>query len=601
MCAIAGVLRLVRGTPPEGAVEGMLSQMMCRGPDGGGAFSSGDIELGHRRLTIIDSQGGAQPFFSEDGQVVVIFNGEIYNHRDLRRDLTAKGHHFHGYSDGEVISHLYEEYGAAFPQHLDGMFAIAVYDFVREELFLTRDRTGEKPLFYLFADSCLYFASTIRALLSVAPPRRRLSKQGLLGYFAHTQPAPPATLFEGVYKLLPAHLARIDVEGHLRLQPYWMLDCTQKTQTPIRDVIGALDEVLGHSVELMLQADYPIGLTLSGGIDSSLVLTYAHRHIGNRLSCFSLGAAGPADEEFERAATVAASYGISPHRFTVTKTRWQDMVSAMRCFDEPVNVYDSVYLLHHSAAIAESHRVVLTGNGADEAFGGYEGYLHFLRNVSCKRSEKHVLDGLLTSMLQGFIQEDIRLLYDSNMTRFGIDYDVQGHLSPLLALANYDDPVDARLLYDMFFGMAHSASLTDVVGMAYGVEYRSPFLARQVIEFAAALPTQWKVDMAGPIRTKVALRTLAASRLPEPIASAPKLGCGHFVDRFELMRTEWRTDIEDSLRRNSDVLLGYISYDKATALWRSFVAGAVRGNDQRRVLKLAMLLAWLDAWQDSLA
>ena len=602
MCGLAGAVRF-DGLDPryEATIERMLETMVRRGPDGAGLHSEACVALGHRRLVLLDAEGGAQPFYSEDSRVVVVFNGEIYNHRELRRTLDAKGHRFAGYSDGEVIAHLYEEHGSDFVRHLDGMFAIALYDREMPRLILARDRTGEKPLLYMEMDGTFVFASTVRALFTVPGSRRRLDAAGVLGYFAHTQPAAPATLFQGVQRVPPAHTLELRAGGLMLIRPYWTIDFTRKLGGSFDEAAEQLDMVLQSAVDSTIDSDFPPALTLSGGVDSSLVLACMSKRFATPVACFSLGSATPGDEEFQRAEIAAATYGTSPERFVVRHTSYADMVDAMRSFDEPVNVYDSIYLLQHSEQIAKTHRVALTGNGADEVFGGYDGYLDYLAQYRSRSIGKKAADAAIAGFLRAAIDADADDLYSQKGACFAADYSVEEHLSSMLSLAQYEDALDARMYYDLFFGMSHSVSLADTVGMAHSLEYRSPFLSRMVVEFAASVPVHWKVSDASGGSTKILLKSVAAKYFPRQLMGAPKLGCGHFIDRFELMRSQWRMDVETAISRHADLLRDHLCAERALKLWRSFVSGEIVGHRRRRPLKLAMFLAWLDAHADSMA
>lgn len=595
MCGIAGAV-CFDGLPSRAhrVVGEMTSAVAQRGPDGEGAYRDRYVSLGHRRLAIVDVADGRQPFCNEDGTIVVVFNGEIYNHRALRAELVKLGHRLSSECDGEVIAHLYEAYGDAFLSRIAGMFAFALYDRRRRQLILARDRTGEKPLYHARVGAVLYFASTIKALLHACGTSPTLCRQGLLGYFAHTQPVAPATVFEQVGKLPAGHAMAIGPGDASEIKPYWQLSYCRKAHMSPGAAQEALDCVLREAVTSCLDSDHPLALTLSGGIDSSLVLGYAvDAPQSAPPTCHTLGA-HEEDEEFARADTVAQQFGLATRRFCITGTTYLDMVAALRAFDEPLNVYDGVYLLQHSRYIARSHRVALTGNGADELFGGYGSYLSW-------GTSPHANDGpapdprrSIELMLASAIERDAAQLYGAAMGRFAREYDVAAHMSCMHAVAEYDTAVDARLCYDLFLGMSHCASLGDTVGMSFGLEYRSPFLHPSVIEFAAALPGYAKLCSLSHA-TKVVLRAVAQRRISSMRADAPKLGCGHHIDRYALMRSAWRPDIESALHRHRALLASYLEPTKVQALWSSFCEGRTGIEAERRALKLVMFVAWLDA------
>jgi asparagine synthase (glutamine-hydrolysing) len=593
MCGIAGVACFSGLSPSAPRIVGAMTKSIAyRGPDGEGNFFDKHVSFGHRRLAILDAQGGGQPFYSEDGKVVVTFNGEIYNHRALRTRLRNLGHRMHGYCDGEVLPHLYEEYGTAFPQHLDGMFSVAIYDEREKRLILARDRTGEKPLYYVLRHGTLYFASSVGALWHTPDLKPALSTQGIVGYFAHTQALSPASMFDHVSKLPAGHFLSFGDGGIETIAPYWQLNCCEKIRVPYEEAVESLDLLLGTAVETSLDGDYPIALTLSGGVDSSLVLSYAQEAAsGVPPACFSLGA-HDADEEFERAQFVARAHGLEIDRFLIPETTYGDIVAALRSFDEPVNVYDSIYLLEHSRHIAARYRVAITGNGADEAFGGYAGYLTWASPDATSRHANPRVE--IELFLARTIAADANQLFNAQTARYCLEYDASLHLAPLNAVACYDTAVDGRLCYDLFVGMSHCASLGDVVGMAHALEYRSPFLRRSILEFAASLPVEWKV-CARTRSNKPILKTLAQRRIPRFQSLSPKLGCGHNVDRCALMRQNWRADVESALVRTRELTACFLDPDKVSQLWTAFVSGRTTPDVERRALKLMLLVAWIEA------
>jgi asparagine synthase (glutamine-hydrolysing) len=595
MCAIAGVVHF-QGLASEeaGRVSLMLGAMAHRGPDGEGQYSDNFVSFGHRRLILLDAEGGQQPFFSRDRHIVVIFNGEIYNHQVLRQSLQSKGYTFDGYSDGEIIAHLYELYGIAFLSKLDGMFAMGIYDARRQHVFLARDRTGEKPLFYTMAGGKLYFASSIRPLIDLGATSPTLNAKGIVQYFAYTQCAPPDTMINGIKKVPPAHFLRLRNGAQTDVIAYWNIDYTQKVSHTFEEAVDQLDNVLRSSVRATSVSDYPAALTLSGGVDSSLILAYLAEQKETSPTSFSLGSNDSSDPEFERAQRAAAWKGGTTARFVVHGTAYADMVAAMEMFDEPVGVYDSIYLLQHSYVISQSHRMALTGNGADELFGGYSSYQSYSAQeygVTTKSS----LDDMLARLMCSTVASTAGLLYNHNGKQIAREYCGQQPLRLMQDIANYDCAMDARLFYDLYFGMAHCASIGDVVGMAFGLEYRSPFLSRPVIEYAARLPAHWKANRAHVLETKIALKEVASRHFPRAWMTAPKFGCGQFIDRYELMRTRWADDVEAAISRHAELLAEIICVTQAKNLWRAFLSGKVCNDERRLPMKLAILLSWLDA------
>jgi asparagine synthase (glutamine-hydrolysing) len=299
MCGIAGILSLGSAAlPRDEELSAMIRQLHHRGPDGVGTYRAGRIGLAHARLSIIDLAGGAQPIHNEDESVWVTFNGEIFNYIELRRDLEASGHRFYTQTDTEVIVHLYEQYGEQFVAHLNGQFAIALWDARLRRLVLARDRTGIRPLFYARAAGRLLFASEVKALFAVADLPRRLDLQALGEVFTFWSPLAPRTVFEGVLSLPPGHFAVVD-EGALRIERYWDWSfpiCGALDSRSEQDCAEELRDLLIDAVRLQLRSDVPVGAYLSGGLDSSIVTSVIRNFTDTPLRTFSLTFA---DAEFD--------------------------------------------------------------------------------------------------------------------------------------------------------------------------------------------------------------------------------------------------------------------------------------------------------------
>jgi asparagine synthase (glutamine-hydrolysing) len=399
---------------------------------------------------------------------------------------------------------------------------------------------------------------------------------------------------EQVCKLPAGHFLMLDHDGKEAIAPYWRLNYCDKTRASYEEAVESLDSLLGAAVKTSLDSDHPVALTLSGGVDSSLLLAYAcGAGAGIPPACYTLGA-HHADEEFQRAHSVAQQFGAAIDRFAVPETTYGAVVQALGRFDEPVNVYDSIYLLQHSRHIAAQHRVAMTGNGADEAFGGYASYLMWPvagEDTASRTPDSRVL---IEQFLSQVIASHADELFSPQLGNYCREYDASSHLAPMHAVACYDTAIDARLCYDLFAGMSHCASLGDAVGMVCALEYRSPFLRRSVLEFAATLPVDWKVCTRTGANKPI-LKTLAQRRIPGFTALTRKLGCGHHIDRYALMRQDWRRDIESALVDTRELTAPFLDFAKVSRLWSTFVSGRASPDTERRTLKLVLLAAWLEA------
>jgi asparagine synthase (glutamine-hydrolysing) len=370
MCGIAGKA----GSAPvtESEILRMCNAIAHRGPDDWGTFIEGDLGLGMRRLSIVDLAGGHQPIANEDGSVVVVFNGELYNYPSLYSELVGKGHRFSTRTDTEVLVHLYEEHGEELVARLRGMFAFALWDRNRRRLLVARDHFGQKPLFYTDKDGRLTFASEIKALLADDPSLAELSPRALDQYLTMRFVQPPETFFARVRALPPAHYMVWET-GRARIERYWDLRYGPKWTYSEAETLDRIDELLAETVKLHLLSDVPVGAFLSGGLDSTLIASYAAKTLGSELRTFSMGIPYRDLNELPYAAAVAARYGTRHYAEEVTPSVVDDLPRLVSALDEPADPL-SICLLHLARMTARHVKVVLGGDGGDELFGGYDRY-----------------------------------------------------------------------------------------------------------------------------------------------------------------------------------------------------------------------------------
>ncbi|BBM85082.1 asparagine synthase (glutamine-hydrolyzing) [Candidatus Uabimicrobium amorphum] len=394
MCGISGIFDPTRQHITRQKIQKMNDTLYHRGPDGEGFFVEQCIALGHRRLSIIDVTGGAQPLFNEDKTIAVVCNGEIYNHHNLRSELKQNGHQFHSLSDSEVIVHLYEELGERCLNKLQGMFAFALWDQNKQQLFLARDRLGIKPLVYSIVDKSVFFASEIKALLA-AGVDRQICPQAVSTYFSLGYTVAPHTIYTNIHKLLPGHFLLANHE-RITTQKYWDLPQPSPANYTIDEWKDIVRSSLQRAVDSRLESEVPLGAFLSGGIDSSAVVAAISQK--RKIATFTIGFNERAYDESSYAAQVAARYHCNHHAKTISPSSPQDLEEVLHYFDEPF-ADPSILPTFSVCREAKKHiTVVLSGDGGDENFAGYRRYyIDALEN-----NIRHMIPGFMRRSLVPF-------------------------------------------------------------------------------------------------------------------------------------------------------------------------------------------------------
>jgi asparagine synthase (glutamine-hydrolysing) len=397
MCGICGIVNREGADAP--GLARMAASLVHRGPDDHGQVLVGPAALAHRRLSIIDLGGGQQPIANEDGQIQIVFNGEIYNYRELRTELLARGHRFRTESDTEVIVHLYEEHGTGCLRRLRGMFAFAIWDARAQRLFAARDHLGQKPFYYAEQPGRLAFASEIKALLALDPGLARLDACALDEYLALRLVSAPRSMFQGIRKLPPAHFLTYDVRTGLRIERYWDLEYEPKHTDSEEQILEELEARLLEALRLHLIADVPVGAFLSGGLDSTLIVAMLARKILDRpLRTFSGSLPYGAFDEAPTARRVAELFGTQHTEARISPSLVRLLPRLVAQLDEPSDPLSVCsYLI---AQVASQHvKVVLGGDGGDELFAGYDRYYGNLYAGLYARIPERLRSGLLGSML----------------------------------------------------------------------------------------------------------------------------------------------------------------------------------------------------------
>jgi asparagine synthase (glutamine-hydrolysing) len=611
MCGIAGFASTERLQPGDhDRAVTMRDTMVHRGPDGAGLQADAHAILAHRRLSIVDLAGGHQPLSNEDGTIWVTFNGEIYNHADVRPLLEAAGHRYRTRSDTETIVHAYEQWGDACVDKFRGMFAFGIWDAPKQRLLLVRDRLGVKPLYWALADGKLLFASEIKAILASGLVKAEPNTSVISEMMATRYTSGTETLFKGIYKLLPGHRLVYEA-GNVHIDKYWDLPLDGPDPELERMSDEALTErfrdLLTESVRLRLMADVPLGVFLSGGIDSSAVAALMAKQIDRPVDAFSVAFADRKFSELEYAREVARSIGATSHEIVIDD---KDFFGALPRLvwheDEPIAHPSSVPLHFVSALAREKVKVVLTGEGSDELLGGYGKYPRALINWKAGG----VYEQLVPAGVRGMVADSVVPNLPASLRRYAkrsflglprtpaamfldsfagmplhqqhqlLDPSVMG-ANPYAPSLEYFTRVNGnstmlgRLLYtDVKTYLVELLMKQDQMSMSTSIESRVPFLDHKLVEFAARLPDRMKLK---GFHTKRILRDAVKGLLPESILTRPKMG-------FPVPFSGWVQDGWHDVAR--DVLLdrrarerGLTRPDAVTRLLDDHRAGRRAGGD----------------------
>lgn len=565
MCGIAGIWNFKSKAPVDAALlSRMINILDHRGPDDLGTYLSGDLGLGHTRLSIVDLSGGHQPMCNEDGTIWVVFNGEIYNHPELRAALVNKGHTFKTHSDTEVIIHAYEEMGEGCVATFNGQFAFALWDGKRRELLLARDRMGVRPLFYAEHNGRFLFGSEIKALFEDPILQREIDPFAIDQIFTFWFPIAPRTPFIGISELPPGHTLTVK-EGGMRLRQYWRMSfpIMEESGYPYRYsdrwYTDHLMELLGDAVDIRLRADVPVGAYLSGGLDSSVITALARRRINHQLKTFSIGFEADAFDESAFQSAVVNHLGTE-HRalFCRNAEIGEGFKSAIWHIERPVLRTAPIPLMLLSKGVRESGiKVVLTGEGADEVLAGYDLFKETKirrfwsraprsrwRPMLLRRLYPYLsgIQGQSSSYLTGFFGqglEDKKDPFYSHRPRWQTTSALKGLYSQEMRerLKGYDPVAELRSQLPEEFSGWHPLSQAqylesayllpgyilssqgDRMSLAHSVEGRFPFLDHRVVEFASTIPPNLKLRR---LREKHILREGARGLLPESILNREK-------------------------------------------------------------------------------
>lgn len=583
MCGICGIFRLDGLPVDQGVLDAMTGTLRHRGPDGSGSYRSQNIGLGHRRLSIIDVDGGAQPIGNEDGSLQIVFNGEIYNFIELRHELEAAGHRFTTRSDTEVIVHAYEQWGKECVRRFNGMFAFALWDSNRRELFLARDHLGIKPLYYVELGNRILFASEIKALLQDRDCPRDVDLEALAELFTFRYVPSPKTLFKGIMKLPQGHRITLCSRG-FEMERFWDWVPRLRENCDEKDLIEEYQVLLEDAVRLQLRSDVPLGLFLSSGVDSGALLAIMTKHSSGPVRAFTIGfEGGEKTNEVADAGALARMFGATHHFMIVTP---EDYVKYYEKYlwdiEEPLGNETAAAFYFVSKLAREEVKVALTGQGADEPWAGYDRHLGVKLSTLYSRMPTVVTDQLapLLARMPGRFERMKRgvasLSEPDMLTRFtkiysffsgemkrqffkgelkeqiaGDEYRSKEALRRLQADVRHLDPLTQILYMDTRAGLPDDLLMVaDKTSMTNSLEARVPFLDYRLIEFVESLPPRFKLK---GVTGKYLHKKAIDKWLPKDVIYRKKKGFANPIEDW--FRTTMRPFVEECLL-SSDSAVG---------------------------------------------
>ena len=597
MCGMCGIVR--KGDNKD-IIKKMNDRIVHRGPDGEGYYIDGDVAFGHRRLSIIDLSTGDQPIYNEDNSVVTVYNGEIYNYVELRSKLESLGHEFKTKSDTEVLVHGYEEWHTDLPKHLRGMFAFAIYDKNRNEIFLARDNFGIKPLYYAKMNDSFMFASEIKSFLDVSDFKKEFNEDILETYLEFSFVPTNETFFKGVYRL-DAGCSLLYKDEDIKINKYFKLDFKEDTMS-FTDAVKNISDVMEDSVKRHLIADVEVGSFLSSGIDSSYIVSLAKPD-----KTYTVGYENKKYDEINYAKDLADKLGIKNESKIIKKDEYLDAISKiMYHLDEPTSDPAAISLYFVAKLASRDLKVVLSGEGADEFFGGYNYYReevdykfynkipycirHIIGKVASlfpevrgfnflvRRGEK--LENSYIGVNRNFSEKMARKVLKKNYELKAIDVtkDVYNEFK------DYSN-IDKMQAIDINFWLMKDILLkADRMTMASSIEGRVPFIDKEVFKVASKLPFDYKVTKEN---TKVALREAAKEVIPTEAYKKKKLG-------FPVPIREWikdgafKEEIEKTI--NSDVANKYFNVNFLNKLFNEHISG--KKDNYRKIWTVYTFIKW---------
>ncbi|HEY0457615.1 MAG TPA: asparagine synthase (glutamine-hydrolyzing) [Pyrinomonadaceae bacterium] len=627
MCGIVGFINAGSRAASRELLERMNGCIVHRGPDEDGFFVHESVALAMRRLAIIDLKGGQQPIFNEDRSSVIVFNGEIYNFHEIKKDLEARGHAFHTNSDTEVIVHLYDEYGEDCVQYLRGMFAFAIWDFKDKSLFLARDRVGKKPILYSFqANGDFVFGSEFTALLAHPGISREVDYEAIDSYLSYLCVPAPQTAFKQIRKLEPAHWLRWK-DGKIETQRYWQPNFSKKIKISESEAIEETTRIIREATKMRLISEVPLGAFLSGGVDSSTVVALMAEASTGAVKTFSIGFEEQDFSELQYAKRVAEHVGAEYNEFIVRPNALEVLPTLVEHYGEPYADASAIPTYYVSKETRRFVTVALNGDGGDESFAGYERHaamkiaemyhrlpafarrlliekpINLVPTSELKRSRLRDAKRFLQAAnlprteryfrwMSTFNGDAKAELYTDDFSRLAARQNPSALLDRWFAAANGSGILDATLLTDQMTYLPNDLLVkVDIASMANSLEARSPLLDHKVIEFAASLPENLKMQR---FETKSLLKKVAARLVPREVVYRRKMGFG--VPLGSWFRGEMKDFVRGVLLSEKSLSRGIVKPEMV----ERYVAEHIDGKRDHtyQVWTLLMLELWFQRFID---
>lgn len=627
MCGIVGICNLDASPVEKKSIQAMCDSIRHRGPDDEGIALFNNIGIGMRRLSIIDLKSGHQPISNEDGNIWIVFNGEIYNYIELKDFLEKKGHTFKTNSDTECIIHLYEEYGTNCLEHLRGMFSFAIYDKKEPAIFIARDRLGIKPLFYYLDNNKLVFASEIKSILTISGIDKEIDFSAMDAFFTYTYIPAPKTIFKNIVKLEPGHFLLCKGKEVVK-NKFWDLYYMPNYEKKEEVLIEEFDELFKKTVKCHMISDVPVGAFLSGGVDSGFVMALMSRYADEAVKAFTINFAGESGGYFDEsiyAKEVAHKYKAIHLEYTVKPDFANIIDSIVESFDEPF-ADDSVIPTYHICRLSSKEvKVALTGLGGDEMFGGYDRYLGLkmsqiynripkvlrkiainplIKNIQESKKDRERVSQLkrfitaadkpeherYSNYISSFNNIEKHLLYNHDISNIANDgwsteiannYFLRDNATSLLDKAFYTD-IKMYLPDDVL-------ALSDRISMRHSLELRVPFVDHKIVEFCARIPAHFKIKWA---RKKYLLKKISASYIPSSVINHPKQG-------FASPMTSWirhniKEYITESLSKDRLSVHGFFNVDYVQNIISDHIAR--KHNNHKMIFSLLMFQKWYEKY-----
>ena len=626
MCGITGIVRRQGAQVDPDLLARMNNAIRHRGPDDDGFYFSEGVGLAMRRLAIIDLKSGHQPIHNTDRSAWIVFNGEIYNYRELRKRLEALGHVFYTDSDTEAIVHAYDEYGTDCPKHLRGMFALAIWDEPNKSLFLARDRVGKKPLLYAQTNDELIFGSEFTALLAHPAVSREVNYEAIHHYLSFISVPAPLTAYQSIRKLEPGHWL-LWRDGEIKIERYWQLDFSNKIDIGEQEAGARVAELLRDAVRVRLMSEVPLGAFLSGGIDSSAVVALMAQESSERVKTFSIGFEEQDFSELHHARRVAEHVGADHHEFIVRPNAMEILPTLVEHYGEPFADSSAIPSYYVSRETRRYVTVALNGDGGDECFAGYERYAAMsLAQRYTKLLPAALRNGVIANVARalpefqprnplgkgkrflqaaslGPIQRYLRWIsaFDDNakMDLYSDEFRQQtkafstiSFIQPWFAKANGAGIIDASLLTDTMTYLPNDLLVKmDIASMTVSLEARSPFLDHHLMEFAASLPEKLKLRR---MTTKYLLKRVLKDLVPAQNLNRGKMGFGVPIGHW--FRGTMQPFLRETLLSEKALGRGFFQKDKVRQLIDQHVEHKL--DHSHRLWTLLMLELWFERFID---